>query len=82
MDAASASAAASAGLSSIVKTKIFDREGAEWFDTNGKFVAKVLPGYTDLDWLDALQRTGYRQEYGISTDAEMKNMTCLLHSVI
>ncbi|WP_296259086.1 SusC/RagA family TonB-linked outer membrane protein [uncultured Phocaeicola sp.] len=69
MDAASASAAASAGLSSIVKTKIFDREGAEWFDTNGKFVAKVLPGYTDLDWLDALQRTGYRQEYGISTDA-------------
>lgn len=69
MDAASASNAASAGLSAIVKSNIFDKQGSEWFDQNGKFVANVLPTYTDLDWLDAIQRTGYRQEYGVSADA-------------
>lgn len=68
MEAAAASDAASAGLHSIVKSNIFDKEGAQWFDSNGKFTGKVLPGYNDLDWLDALQRTGYRQEYGISAD--------------
>lgn len=39
------------------------------FDENGKFVAKVKPGYNDLDWLKALERTGYRQEYTASADA-------------
>lgn len=28
--------------------------------------ASVLPGYTDLDWWDAVSRNGYRQEYNVS----------------
>lgn len=47
----------------------FDKNGAAMFDENGKFVAKVKPGYNDLDWLKALERTGYRQEYTASADA-------------
>ena len=62
-------AAASTLNSSVVRTKIFDKNGADMFDANGKLVANILPGYSDLDWTDALQRTGYRQEYGVSADA-------------
>ena len=53
----------------IVFSSIFDKNGADMFDENGKFVAKVKPGYNDLDWLKALERTGYRQEYTASADA-------------
>ena len=53
----------------IVFSPIFDKNGAAMFDENGKFVAKVKPGYKDLDWLKALERTGYRQEYTASADA-------------
>ena len=53
----------------IVFSPIFDKNGAAMFDENGKFVAKVKPGYNDLDWLKALERTGYRQEYTASADA-------------
>ena len=53
----------------IVLSPIFDKNGAAMFDENGKFVAKVKPGYNDLDWLKALERTGYRQEYTASADA-------------
>ena len=38
----------------IVFFPIFDKNGAAMFDENGKFVAKVKPGYNDLDWLKAL----------------------------
>ena len=31
-------------------SSIFDKNGADMFDENGKFVAKVKPGYNDLDW--------------------------------
>ena len=68
--AAESMAYAMASLNDIVRTPIFDKSGAEMFDSNGKMVANILPGYSgDLDWLDALERTGYRQEYGISADA-------------
>ena len=60
---------ASKNVNSIVKSPIFDKSGAEMFDENGKFIANVKPGYNDLDWLDALERTGYRQEYTASADA-------------
>ena len=60
---------ASKNVNSVVKSPIFDKSGADMFDENGKFVAKVKPGYNDLDWLDALERTGYRQEYTASADA-------------
>lgn len=40
------------------------------FDENGKFVGgNPLPGYTDLNWWDAVSRTGYRAEYNINAAA-------------
>lgn len=39
------------------------------FDENGKLVASVLPGYTDLDWWDVVSRTGFRQEYNLNVAA-------------
>ena len=36
------------------------------FDSNGKVMARMLPGYNDLDWWDAISRNGYRQEYSVS----------------
>ncbi|MDL2243717.1 SusC/RagA family TonB-linked outer membrane protein, partial [Bacteroidales bacterium OttesenSCG-928-J19] len=52
----------------VLKINIFDKANDALFDANGKFVGNVLPGYTDLDWNKELERNGYRQEYGISTD--------------
>lgn len=42
--------------------------GADIFDENGRIAAGVgiLPGYNDLDWWDAVTRTGFRQEYNIN----------------
>lgn len=58
-------------------TNIYDRDGADLFailDAEGNptgeysptLQAKMLPGYTDLDWWDAVSRTGYRQEYNLN----------------
>ncbi|MDE6479412.1 MAG: SusC/RagA family TonB-linked outer membrane protein [Muribaculaceae bacterium] len=43
-----------------------DAGGEKVFDDNGKVIAQMMPGYTDLDWWDAIGRTGYRQEYNVS----------------
>ena len=70
-DPTTAFASAKAGLGGIVYksgNNIFDRDPKDWFDANGKFVAKVKPGYNDLDWVDAIQRTGLRQDYNVSAD--------------
>ncbi|MDE6577522.1 MAG: SusC/RagA family TonB-linked outer membrane protein, partial [Muribaculaceae bacterium] len=40
--------------------------GEDVFDENGRVVAEMMPGYTDLDWWDAIGRNGYRQEYNVS----------------
>lgn len=55
-------------IADVIKVNIFDKADNALFDTNGKFVGNVLPGYTDLDWNDQLERNGYRQEYGVSAD--------------
>lgn len=47
-------------------TNIYDKNANELFDENGKLVASVLPGYTDLDWWKAISRSGYRQEYNVN----------------
>ena len=52
----------------IVKSNIFDAANDKLFDKDGNFTANVLPGYDDLDWNKAMERTGYRQDYNISTD--------------
>lgn len=50
----------------VIHGNIFDKEANALFDGNGKLVANVLPGYTDLDWEDNIERTGQRQEYNLS----------------
>lgn len=50
----------------INDTNIYGVKGNEVFNEQGKVVASVLPGYTDLDWWDAISRSGYRQEYNVN----------------
>lgn len=51
---------------------VYDAEGNPVVDPrigtvySNQLQAKVLPGYTDLDWWKAVSRTGYRQEYNIN----------------
>lgn len=45
---------------------IYDKDANLLFTPEGKIQASVLPGYTDLDWWDAISRSGYRQEYNIN----------------
>lgn len=67
LDAAAAGAYASEHLiSSYTKLNIFDGDDKALFDANGKLVAKKKTVYDDLNWFDAVERTGYRQDYSIS----------------
>ncbi|MDE5875191.1 MAG: SusC/RagA family TonB-linked outer membrane protein, partial [Muribaculaceae bacterium] len=46
---------------------VYGLPSSELFDASGKFIGEgPLPGYTDLDWWDAVSRTGHRQEYNIN----------------
>ena len=55
---------------------IFDMPADQLFDANGRVLGNVLPGYTDLDWWDAVSRSGLRQEYNmnIAAASEKYNM--------
>ncbi|MCD8032632.1 MAG: SusC/RagA family TonB-linked outer membrane protein [Bacteroides sp.] len=53
-------------IGDLVKRNIYDAADDALFDTNGKLIAKQLPGYTDLDWFKELERNGHRQEYTFS----------------
>ena len=48
---------------------IYNAPSDQVFDENGHVIASVLPGYTDLDWWDAVSRTGLRQEYNLNLAA-------------
>lgn len=49
---------------------IYNLPGTELFDANGKLLGHVLPGYLDdLDWWNAVHRTGFRQEYNLNIAA-------------
>lgn len=64
-------------VNTILKgNNIFNLPADQLFDANGKFVGQVLPGYTDLDWWDAIHRTGLRQEYNlnVTSASEKYNM--------
>lgn len=64
-------------------TNIYDRPADRLFavlDADGNVTgyspsiqAKRLPGYTDLDWWDAVKRNGYRQEYNINATGATEN---------
>ena len=46
-------------------------ENGAIFDENGRIApgVAILPGYTDLNWWDAITRTGFRQEYNMNAAA-------------
>ena len=50
----------------VMHQNIWNRADDQLFDANGKIVANVLAGYTDLDWEDNIERNGQRQEYVLS----------------
>ena len=65
---------ASEDLMEYVINNIYDADAASIIDpTTGKVQAKVKPGYTDLNWFDPVEKTGYRGEYNIQLDAAGKN---------
>lgn len=45
---------------------IYNLPADQLFSPDGKILGSVLPGYTDLDWWDAIHRTGLRQEYNLN----------------
>lgn len=45
---------------------IYDLPASELFNENGKLMGHILPGYSDLNWWDAISRTGFREEYNIN----------------
>lgn len=53
--------------SSFLKgNNIFNLPAESLFDSEGKILGHVLPGYTDLDWWNAIKRNGFRQEYNMN----------------
>lgn len=65
-DAKAAEYATTHLIGDLVKRNIYNAADDALFDSNGKLTASILPGYTDLDWADEVERTGYRQEYGLA----------------
>lgn len=57
-------------INGYAKNNIYGVPENELFDENGKLVPTgPLPGYTDLDWWDAVSRSGFRQEYNVNAAA-------------
>lgn len=73
LDEETANATASSKLiSDYLLTNIYNKGNNELFDESGHLVAdaKILDGYkNDLNWRDALERSGYRQEYNLNGGA-------------
>ena len=57
-------------INNYAEANIYGVDDKSLYDANGKFVGgNPLPGYTDLDWWDAVSRNGYRSEYAINAAA-------------
>lgn len=58
-------------INSYARENVFGVPDSELFDMNGRFIGgQPLPGYTDLDWWDAVSvKSGYRQEYNLNAAA-------------
>lgn len=58
-------------INSYAKSNIYGVSEDRLFDSTGRFVGgDPLPGYTDLDWWDAVSvKSGYRQEYNVNAAA-------------
>lgn len=58
-------------VANISKINLYGVPDDQLFDEAGKLIpTSILPGYeNDLDWWDAVSRSGYRQEYNVSAAA-------------
>ena len=65
-EATAASYATTHLIGDMIRKNVYDKPDDQLFDASGKLVAKKLPGYTDLDWTDELEKVGYRSDYGLS----------------
>ena len=67
LDATSAGTYATQHLvADYTKLNIFNGDDTALFDANGKLIAQRNTLYDDLNWFDAVERTGYRQDYSVS----------------
>ena len=62
-------------IGDLVNRNIYNADDNKLFDAEGNLVASVLPGYTDLDWVDAVEQTGHRQQYGMSYQSNNEKYT-------
>ena len=53
-------------VTDYARRNIYDGASDALFNSNGKLIAKIRPGYDDLDWAKGVERTGHRQEYNLS----------------
>ncbi len=55
-------------ISDVLIYNIYNKEDDALFDSDGNLVdgAQILSGYDDLDWNDAIERIGYRQNYSMN----------------
>ena len=58
-------------ISAYAKNNVFGVADNALFSSDGRFIGgQPLPGYTDLDWWDAVRvKSGYRQEYNVNAAA-------------
>lgn len=58
-------------ISNYARNNIFGKPDEQLYNNNGEFIGgSPLPGYTDLDWWDAVSvKSGYRQEYNVNATA-------------
>lgn len=61
-------------ITGVLRRNIFDADPDKLFDADGNLTANVLPGYTDLDWEDNIERTGNRQEYNLTGSFASNNV--------
>lgn len=59
--------------STYIPYNVYGVPGTEVFDINGKLTGNPLSTYDDLDWWDAISRTGFRQEYGVNAAGATEN---------
>ena len=61
-------------IRSSIKNNIYNAADNAIIDpATGKVQAAIKDGYTDLNWFDAVEKTGYRGEYNIQLDAAGNN---------
>lgn len=62
---------------SYIPVNLYGGDPTTLYDNNGKLTRSILPGYNDLDWWDAVSRSGYRQEYNLNATGATENFNTM-----